>query len=570
MISMPPIIQQYLSQASRVFLGVFLSLISILCGCGNDRQSIQEKIINSDNAKEELNLQDALDMTISLSDLVNDLTNIEVGFNLIENNKTVDLTQFKLKVSFSEIGGNGSKIAYKDRKNTPKEINNSLVESIAYFSPISSLNAGQRPLKILFNVIPGKDVTAIDLKFELLGPQGKIKEHVVNWKKMAVGPRHVKLGKLAYNSTNATITYTIQNAGAEEVKDVQLRYINISTNDIEKGAVLNNQQSGTINFPTIPAGKSTSERTLAVDFKTATQAIFKFEVICQGSTVENATRIEKLVDRVPKLKLVPITPTSLVGSNREIRFKIEKQDDSGNVDISKLELLITEVLNSDAKVYYKGVEVTKLANSALGTIGNEIAFVIQPGTDLVASFVFQLMYQGNKLGMPETFIWMEPSDPNQELFGAASRNDATRLKKLLQIPGIDINSVHRLLCQTPLHLAIQLNSQAAMETLLAADNINVNLKDKCGNAPLHKAVIVKNEAAIQALLAKGANINIKGEEENTPLHIAIKGDTSSIVKLLLAQGADFNIKNKKGKSPFDLAKKSTNLEIKELLGILTP
>lgn len=569
MISMPPIIQQYLSQASRVFLGIFLFLISILCGCGNDRQSTQEKIVNTDSTKEDLNFQNVLGMTVIPTELVNDLTNIEVGFNLIENNKTVDLTQFKLKVSFSEVGGNGSKIAYKDHKNTSKEINNSLIESIAYFSPISSLSAGQRPLKILFNVIPGKDITTIDIKFELLGSQGKIKEHVVNWKKTAVVPRHIKLGKLAYNPTNATITYTIQNAGAEEIKDVQLRYINISTNDIEKGAVLNNQKSGTINFTTIPAGKSTDEQRLTVDFKTATQAIFKFELVCQGTTVENATRIEKLVDKVPKLKLVPITTTSLVGSNREIRFKIEKQDDSGNVDISKLELLITEALNSDAKVHYEGVEVTKVANSALGTIGNEITFVIQPGTDLVASFVFQLIYQGNKLGMPETFIWMEPTDPSQELFGAASKNDVTRIKKLLQIPGIEINSVHRLLCQTPLHLAIQLNSQAAMETLLAADKINVNLKDKCGNAPLHKAVIVKNEAAILALLAKGANINIKGEEENTPLHIAIKGDTPSIVKLLLAQGADFNIKNKKGKSPFDLAKKSTNLEIKGLFGILT-
>ena len=269
----------------------------------------------------------------------------------------------------------------------------------------------------------------------------------------------------------------------------------------------------------------------------------------------------------PQLKLIPLGPTALVGIDQEIKLKIEKEPDSGNVDVSKLELIITEVLNTDVKLNHKGIEVVKLSGSELGAIGSIIKFAIQPGTDLVASFVFQLIYQGNTLGMPEAFAWMEPADPTQELFGAASRNDVAKIKKLLQIPGINVNVLHRFLCQTPLHLAIQVRNQAAMGELLAAEGIHVNLKDKCGNTPLHKAAIVNNEAAVSALLAKGANVDIQGEDGNTPSHIAIKGNTPVIVKLLLDQGAKQHIQNKQGKTPQHLAQASNNQEIKKLLDI---
>ncbi len=104
----------------------------------------------------------------------------------------------------------------------------------------------------------------------------------------------------------------------------------------------------------------------------------------------------------------------------------------------------------------------------------------------------------------------------------------------------NINARSRLLGKiSALHYAVQKNDIQAVNILLAAPNINVNIQDSQECTPLHYAVQVGNLGHIQSLIQAGADDTIKGaillrQPKMTPLELATYLDSSSdITKYLL-------------------------------------
>jgi ankyrin repeat protein len=62
---------------------------------------------------------------------------------------------------------------------------------------------------------------------------------------------------------------------------------------------------------------------------------------------------------------------------------------------------------------------------------------------------------------------------------------------------------------------------------------------------------------------KNLDINVKDKEGNTPLHIAVdnSGTYGSIIPDLIKKGGDIRIKNNNGQTPMDLA----NDDVKQML-----
>jgi ankyrin repeat protein len=75
---------------------------------------------------------------------------------------------------------------------------------------------------------------------------------------------------------------------------------------------------------------------------------------------------------------------------------------------------------------------------------------------------------------------------------------------------------------------------------LICKGVDVNIRDKFGNTPLH---LVEDEDTAKLLISNGADINAQNDNGNTPLHAA---KTIKIGMCLLNFGADFEIKNARG------------------------
>src|SRR5262249_49374698 len=70
---------------------------------------------------------------------------------------------------------------------------------------------------------------------------------------------------------------------------------------------------------------------------------------------------------------------------------------------------------------------------------------------------------------------------------------------------------------------------------------------------LFRAIQSEDEAALRALIAKGAKVNVKDAQGNTPLHSAAENWAIDCIEVLLSHGADVNARNLEGKTPFMVA-----------------
>ncbi len=91
---------------------------------------------------------------------------------------------------------------------------------------------------------------------------------------------------------------------------------------------------------------------------------------------------------------------------------------------------------------------------------------------------------------------------NQELFiaelwSAVTDNDTGKALDLIN-PNMDISDQSS--GKTILIMAIKNKNETIVKSLLRYENIDVNLADKCGNTPLHHAVLARNEVIIKLLL----------------------------------------------------------------------
>jgi ankyrin repeat protein len=126
------------------------------------------------------------------------------------------------------------------------------------------------------------------------------------------------------------------------------------------------------------------------------------------------------------------------------------------------------------------------------------------------------------------------------LHWAAMRDDA-ELTGMLLYAGANLRATTRLGGYTPLHLAAEAGSPAAMQKLLEL-GADPNAVATAGTTALMLASASGNVAIVTRLLDKGADPNAKESAHGqTALMFAAAGDRADVVTLLLSRGADANV-----------------------------
>ncbi|KAL7794356.1 ankyrin repeat-containing domain protein [Trichoderma ceciliae] len=104
--------------------------------------------------------------------------------------------------------------------------------------------------------------------------------------------------------------------------------------------------------------------------------------------------------------------------------------------------------------------------------------------------------------------------------------------------------------RTPLHIAAEYKSQAAVHMLIKA-GAEVDPKAKDGSTPLHMAVRQKD--IVEMLLDKGAKKEATDIEGRTPLYLAVADGITEVTNLLIDKGANVATAGKDGRTPLHMA-----------------
>jgi len=115
-----------------------------------------------------------------------------------------------------------------------------------------------------------------------------------------------------------------------------------------------------------------------------------------------------------------------------------------------------------------------------------------------------------------------------------------------------------------LSYAVSIDNIKIVELLLK-NNINVNLKDDNGLAPIHYACETDGEevniSILKLLIKHGANVNVKNNEGQTPIFSAIYMNKMDKVKLLIMKGANVNVENYEGITPLHEAVMDNDINV---------
>jgi len=114
----------------------------------------------------------------------------------------------------------------------------------------------------------------------------------------------------------------------------------------------------------------------------------------------------------------------------------------------------------------------------------------------------------------------------------------------------------------------QIDSYLNILKLMLDQGANINAQDKNlgkGEAPIHLAVCVGNEAAFQFLVKHNADLNVVNLVGDTPLHYAVSSGSSNMVRILIEGGADPNIGSPADGTPKELALKKKRPDIAQYL-----
>jgi ankyrin repeat protein len=126
------------------------------------------------------------------------------------------------------------------------------------------------------------------------------------------------------------------------------------------------------------------------------------------------------------------------------------------------------------------------------------------------------------------------------------------IRRLLEVPGIDVNSVEDPLnvdepITSALHHAVQLGNTEIINLLLRVPNIQLNILDRNGQTPLHVAAINQNNAIVDQLIRAGAQVNIQDAQGMTALMYAARQDAPlSLYYLVNAPGVDLTLTDAQG------------------------
>lgn len=101
--------------------------------------------------------------------------------------------------------------------------------------------------------------------------------------------------------------------------------------------------------------------------------------------------------------------------------------------------------------------------------------------------------------------------------------------------------------------ALRKEYRKILNILLGEKKLKVNVKDKHGETPLHRAVALGRMEVVQRLVKKGADINAQDNRGRSPLHIALGLKNFAIAFWLIEQGGKTNLKDKNGNTALHMA-----------------
>ncbi|MGL9689208.1 MAG: ankyrin repeat domain-containing protein [Wolbachia sp.] len=135
--------------------------------------------------------------------------------------------------------------------------------------------------------------------------------------------------------------------------------------------------------------------------------------------------------------------------------------------------------------------------------------------------------------------------PYGSLLQLAAKLNCAKLAKALIESGIDVNDGF------PLHCAAERGHMQTVETPLKEGNADVDVQDKNGKTPLHRATGREGEhIQVVAILLQGkAKVDLQDKEGKTSLHYAAENEYTQIAEALLKKGADVNVQDKDGRTP---------------------
>jgi hypothetical protein len=219
---------------------------------------------------------------------------------------------------------------------------------------------------------------------------------------------------VTYDSDKEQFIYTIENAGKDTAKGLQLKYKNISVSEEGKLATLNAKQENTIILGDLESGNK-FEGVLALDFKNAEVAKFNFELQYDNKPM---AKLDREVQNKPlNLSLAIISPTRsnaeeyiLYGAESELKLKIEQAHNSRTIDINHLSLFIKVPAGDETTVSHiiDGPAITALTGANLGKIDDIITLYVNPKLEAQeANIKIELYYKGEIVSAPLLVQWRE-------------------------------------------------------------------------------------------------------------------------------------------------------------------
>ena len=155
------------------------------------------------------------------------------------------------------------------------------------------------------------------------------------------------------------------------------------------------------------------------------------------------------------------------------------------------------------------------------------------------------------------------SNPFEAFVEAVFDGNEDLLRRL--IPLVDINSRFWGEPATALYLATYLGHESIVDILLEA-GANPNIKTgQQKSTPLHQAIFQKHLSIASKLLLAGGDVNAMSDSSGTPLHLAVFLGDEKAVQFLIQNGAKTDL-SFKGSTPYQLAVDSRNLKLARLLG----
>ncbi|KAH8430061.1 ankyrin repeat domain-containing protein [Aspergillus melleus] len=158
-------------------------------------------------------------------------------------------------------------------------------------------------------------------------------------------------------------------------------------------------------------------------------------------------------------------------------------------------------------------------------------------------------------------------DENQStaLHHAARLGNTVMMGFLLQQRGVSVNSRDSRQ-NTPLHVAIQYGKHACIDILLCVPEVDIDAQDFHGRTPFWWVTFVQSDRWFGRLLDRNVNYNMPDHRGRAPLHNLAKFGKSSPIRLLLNQvDVELNAVDLDGYTPLARSVQHAHLPVAQLL-----